>query len=210
MNEDEALALKTAVLWEILVKKEFPNYEHIKLKRKGDPRKSSLFKYCYKLVKETKGYLKTTEYKSYMLAQINILKNIKSGDVHALIHPQCLVGTKAWKRWKLWKFKIQQQENKSVTQETEIPLHQLKIALENTKDFFLRNFKKIPDKKDIDFWHRNGLLKKYLIQGKISPYYIAMSPHCTFDKTDYKLGIEEVTSKEAIDLFNKIFTTNGE
>ncbi len=63
MTQLEAKAFKLALMWDKLSKQELPNYKHAKFKKKGDPRKSMLFKYCYKLAKETNGLMEDYEYR---------------------------------------------------------------------------------------------------------------------------------------------------
>ena len=46
MTPEEAKAFKLALLWEELCQQEFPDERRVSLK-KGDPRKSTLFRYCY-------------------------------------------------------------------------------------------------------------------------------------------------------------------
>ena len=103
MSPEEAKAYKLCLLWDSICQKEMPNYKFSKSKASGDPRKSLLFRYCYKLLKETKGLIGDKDYRLYITAQIHVLCSITDGEVHALISPQCLTGDKAWRRWKLWK-----------------------------------------------------------------------------------------------------------
>jgi len=54
MNDMESKAYKIALIWQEECRKEIPNEQYIRLKKNSDPRKSILFKHCYKLAKETK------------------------------------------------------------------------------------------------------------------------------------------------------------
>ena len=142
MNDLEATAFKLTLLYEELCKKEFPNERHVKISKDKDPRKTTLFKYCYKLARETKGLFKEKDYKLYILAQLQILRLAKEGNIHALIEPQILVGEKAWKRWKIWKRIYDKKINKIknsqelgiVTSESKI-----KIELKSTLLFLKKN-----------------------------------------------------------------------
>ena len=96
----EAKAYKLALLWQDATAKEYPEYNHIRLRKKGDPRKSLLFKYCYKLARETQGLIPDEQYPLYILAQLHILKHIATDNLHARIGPEILCGEKAWWRWK--------------------------------------------------------------------------------------------------------------
>ena len=103
----EAIAYKIALLWLEVSRKELPNY---RFGRDGvgggDPRKSHLFKICHKLVNDTNGRIELHDYRLYIAAQIQTLKEISDGKIHALIGPECLVGERAWNRWIMWKEKL--------------------------------------------------------------------------------------------------------
>ena len=73
------------------------------LPRRGDPRKSNLFRHCWKLRRETNGLLEKSEYKNYVKANLFIVK-INGGAVD----PVCITGDKAWIRYKVWKRKYDQ------------------------------------------------------------------------------------------------------
>lgn len=190
MNEIESKAYKIALIWQEECRKEIPNEQYVKLKKNSDPRKSNLFKYCYKLAKETKGILKDEDLILYVRAQIQILKSIKQGEIHALIEPHCLVGDKAWRRWKLWRFKFQKtigkipsSEDVGVVANESKVINELKIDLEFiNKNKLYENY----NKKDI---------LNYINSGDLSFYYVVLSPlinkiisedDITFDKIYYK------------------------
>ena len=52
MDDLEAAACRIAASWLEQSRKAFPDYRHSTMK-KGDPRKSLIFKICYKLARET-------------------------------------------------------------------------------------------------------------------------------------------------------------
>lgn len=103
MDPTESKAYKIALMWQEECRREIPGEPYAKISPKSDPRKSTLFKYCFKLARETSGIIPEADLCLYVRAQIQVLKGIKDGDVHALIEPHCLVGDKAWRRWKVWK-----------------------------------------------------------------------------------------------------------
>ena len=106
MDKAEAKAWKVSILYLQLAQKYFPDYKHYTVGKK-DPRKSILFRHCYKLVRERDEQLEDHEYRLYIAAQMQIMKNIDFGTGgQALVNPNCLVGTKAWNRWLLWKKKF--------------------------------------------------------------------------------------------------------
>ena len=111
MDAAEATVFKLCLLWEEVVEKELEGVAltHVtRLRKKGDPRKSTLFKYCWKLFRETKGLIPVNEYKLYMRAQIQVFKNLerdfgKKTDGGPRIDAQVLCGPKAWMRWMYWR-----------------------------------------------------------------------------------------------------------
>ena len=96
MTPMEAKAYKIALLWRVLFRKEFPN-ERLAKEKLGDPRKSFVFKHCYKLANETQGSIDDKDYKLYILAQLQVMKNITDGKIHAMISPEILSGPKSWR-----------------------------------------------------------------------------------------------------------------
>jgi hypothetical protein len=170
MTDLEAKAFKICLMWQDLCKKEFPNERHIKISKSKDPRKTTLFKYCYKLVRETKGLLDSDkEYYIYIVAQLQMLKLMKHEKVHALIEPQILTGDKAWKRWKLWKRKFDKKLNEIKTS-SDLGLvtspRLIKIELKKTQEFLKNKDKSSIKKEDFERWVSNKL---------ISPYYVVLS-----------------------------------
>lgn len=191
MDQLETAAYKLCILWVDKSRKFFPDYDHVKLKR-GDPRKALMFKVCYKLVRETQGILTEEDYPLYVRAQLDILKNINTGNDHPLIVPHCLVGEKAWKRWKLWKKKY----DSVVTQKgfnIKITASNQKVveALEKTQEFIFKNLGANPPIEK----YREAIINKNIFRwinvGKISPYYLALSPY-----------IEQLISKEEMSKIN--------
>ena len=111
MDEMEANACRLAVMWLDQSRKTFPDYRHSKM-RKGDPRKSLIFKICYKLARESNGIIEKNEYSLYIRAQLDVLKYVNEGNLTPLIDAGCLVGEKAWRRWRLWKKRYDSFKNK--------------------------------------------------------------------------------------------------
>lgn len=103
MDPMESKAYKIALMWEEECQRELPGESYARVKAGADPRKTALFKYCFKLARETSGIVADSDMRLYIRAQVQVLKSIRDGKVHALIEPHCLVGDKAWRRWKLWK-----------------------------------------------------------------------------------------------------------
>jgi|688.fasta_scaffold66707_7 hypothetical protein len=215
MNDTEAKAYKLILLYEELCQKEFPNERHIKVSKNKDPRKTTIFKYCYKLIRETNGIFKEKDYYLYILAQLQILKLIKDGNIHALIGPQILVGDKAWKRWKIWKKKYDKKMNK-ITNPTEGIItneNSIKKDLQRTLEFLIKN-------KCLEinqFINKSDDIVRWIKTGKISPYYVVLSPIISefsrnnnldnFDFTLYRPSITPSLEQYFREEFKHEFTT---
>jgi len=178
MSELEAKAYKVNLLWLDKSRKMFPDYRHATMK-KGDPRKSLIFKICYKLVRETQGVLADDEYHLYVRAQLDVLRHINSARSTPLIDPNCLVGEKAWKRWKLWKRRYDALSQRPVDKEIqESPQAILKAleGIERTKEFFVKAFAGDLSFQKFQEAHLNKNIFRWINLQKISPYYLAISP----------------------------------
>jgi len=175
MDSAESKAYKIALMWEDECRRELPGESWVRLKKNSDPRKSLLFKYCFKLAREIKGIIPDPEIQMYIKAQIQVLKSIKHGDVHALVEPGCLVGDKAWRRWKFWKYRYNKKIGmipSSGEMNIRTPEGKIKVEIASALDFLMKmgctDFKELAARKD-DFrrWHRSG---------EISSFYVVMSP----------------------------------
>ena len=61
MDDLEAKACNLSAMWLEQSRRAFPDYRHSTMK-KGDPRKSLIFKIAYKLARETQGILENNEH----------------------------------------------------------------------------------------------------------------------------------------------------
>lgn len=175
MDAMESKAYKIALLWEDECRRELPGESYVRLKTNSDPRKSLLFKYCFKMAKELSGIIRDQEISLYIRSQIQILKSISDGKIHALVDPQCLVGDKAWKRWKMWKYrhdKCLKSPPKSDHMPITISDGKAKAEIAATLEFIERmgcdEFDTFRSKKDN--------FKRWVKNGEISCFYIIMSP----------------------------------
>ena len=172
MSKEEALAFRLAILYMQLARQYFPNYNHVGLPKKGDPRKSELFRYCWKMLKEAD--LTFDEYRPYIQSQLAILKNIKIGEDHPLIHPRCLVGKVAWRRWGVWKKYFEQAKKTRDVKLIEDYTPIIKRELQDTLDLLRNRLKKL-SKKTL----QEALESRYLFRlasiGAVSVYFLAMN-----------------------------------
>lgn len=186
MSDLEAKAYKVALLWMSISHEVFPNYAHSKgFPKTGDPRKSMLFKYCYKLIRETQGLVPDNEYSQYIRAQLDIMRAIRIGDCHPYIGPQILVGDRAWIRWKVWKKKL-----KSITDNSSLE----DVGLDKTdEDMVIKELiqtkKYLEGKFNGTFQEHQIMMAKHDMERwvaleKVSPFYVILSPwsqkHCNF------------------------------
>lgn len=212
MTDLEARAYKVCLLWAELTRKYFPNYKNAGI-CKGDPRKGLLFKYCYKLIRET--VLDEGDYKLYIRAQLEILKSFSDGKDLPLISPSCLVGDRAWRRWKFWKRRYDELSKRpiEVSKVTLPGVAKAIFGLEKTKEFISSKFKE-PRLQDFRDAYGCGDLFRWINFGKISPYYLAISPFMSqilkeedykrlnFDTNLYKPLITEEVTRKFKELFN--------
>lgn len=208
MTEEETAAYKVGLLWMAISHDLFPDYKHASgFPKKGDPRKSSLFKYCYKLIRETKGIVEPKDYKLYIAAQLQMLKAIEIGQTHPLIGPWCLVGEKAWVRWKMWRRKYEN-IGKSKTLEdvglNKAGFDEVKRDLDKTKKFMDGKFGTVTE--DI-FQLKAKEVERNISIGIISLFYAALSPwvakYCKLGDTD--LTYFKNVDQQGRDYFSKLF-----
>lgn len=175
MNDIEAKAFKIGLIWHDEYQSNLPGENHETFRRGKDPRKTNLFKHCYKLAREIAGIVPDNETHLYVRAQIQVLKSIRQGKVHALISPHCLVGDKAWSRWKLWKRIYEKCLSKNPTSE-EIGV---KIKESVVKNEINRTFSFLDSKGLIgarDYSNCKEDIARWISTGEISPFYVMLSP----------------------------------
>ena len=176
MSSAEIKAYKLALIWEDLTRKMFPDVKLAKLPKRGDPRKGSLFKYCWKLQRELNGILEEKEYHLYITGNLVILKNN-----NGRIDPNAICGEKAWKRWKVWKKfydKKMIEINSRITNRSEKELNQEIISqLDNTKKFLFKQLGKNPAKEQLQKAIQENMLKYWAVSLKVSKYYLVLSPY---------------------------------
>jgi len=217
MTDIEIKAYKITMLWLDRSRKLFPDYRHSTMK-KGDPRKSLVFKICFKLVRETQGVLEDQEYPLYVRAQLEVLKYVNADRVDPLIDPNCLVGEKAWKRWKLWKKKYDSLSKSSAPVATNIGIAKAIDGLEKTKEFLVKTFSSDLSFNRFQESYLNNNIFRWINLNKISPYYIAISPYIKklFNENDYKkINFDTQVymtciDQSVIDKFNQLFVEESD
>lgn len=145
------------------------------LPRRGDPRKSNLFRYCWKLRRETLGLLEKNEYANYIKANLFIVK-INGG----CVDPMCITGDRAWIRYKVWKRRYDQKLedlNSSIPRPEKSNINNKIFAeLDKTKKFLFEKCEGNPSNIKIIKFVEDGIFKLWVATNKISPYYLSLSP----------------------------------
>lgn len=217
MDALESKAYKIALIWEEECRRELRGESFVRLKTNSDPRKSLLFKYCFKMARELKGIIKDSEIPLYIRAQIQVLKSIRDGDVHALVEPQCLVGDKAWRRWKMWKYKYDKKMSSPlVSDDLRISMSEGKARAEIRSSFeFLSlmgcdQFEALESRKeDIHRWLKNGDLSCFY--ALLSPWIRKMfgeGEEFEFDRLYYRASTTPALEEFFRETFNHEFERN--
>lgn len=174
MTTTEAEAYKLALCWEDEAQKLVPEEQTTRLPKRGDPRKSYLFKQCWRLNRETKGLIPPEEMKLYIHAQLFTMKAFGGR-----VDPICLCGEKAWIRWRVWKRKydLKVAERDCLPPPPSIAkIPQIAKELMLTKKFLYEKCDGEPTKEKIGEFIANGHLKIWVMSGKVSSYYVVLSP----------------------------------
>lgn len=211
MSQPEIEAYKLAVLYEKEFLKQFSeivegeavkDFRRNTLPKRGDPRKSDLFRHCWKLRRETRGLLTPEQYENYVKANLLILKINKS-----YVAPNSICGDKAWVRWKVWERWYNQKlhEKNSVVPQPSVSTTDPKIIreIDRTKKFLFEKCDGSPTSEKIKSFLENGFFKFWIASGKVSTYYAVLSPYlapflkklseeCSFDVSLFN---EKVTSE---------------
>lgn len=189
MTVSEAGVYKLAVMYEEEFKKIFRghskgiDYKRNVLPLRSDPRKSMLFRYCWKLRRETRGLLEPHQYRLYIKANLSILlmnhkKGNKKGKVR--VEPNAICGDKAWIRWKVYE---RWNDAKAAIINATLPSPDISSAdpkvireIDRTKKFLFEKCEGKPTKEKIHKFLDDGVFKFWIMSDKISKYYVAWSP----------------------------------
>lgn len=184
-------------------------YRRNTLPKRGDPRKSNLYRYCWKLRRETRGLLTPEQYQTYVVANLTILQ---MNNAH--VEPNAICGDKAWVRWKLWDRWMREKLAEKSAVVTPIKGANPKILkdIDKTKKFLFEKCEGKPTYEKIKGFLDSGFFKMWVASGKVSPYYVIMSSYtkehiqdlsqtCSFDPR----LLQEKATKEVRAYFKEEF-----
>lgn len=181
MTPAEVDVYKLAVAYEQEFRKVFgsdadgQSYLRNRIPMRGDPRKSNLFRQCWRLRRETRGLLEPHEYRNYIKANLTIIK-LHNGHVE----PNCICGDKAWIRYKVWKRLYDQKMSDAgaVAPPPSVSSTSPKIIAEidKTKKFLFERCEGEVSFDKIKNFVDSGIFKFWVASGKVSPYYAVLSP----------------------------------
>lgn len=189
MTLEESEVFHIALVYEQEYKRMFTgevdgqSFRRNSLPRRSDPRRSNLFRQCWKLRRETRGLIEQYEYKNYIRANIFI---IKANGGH--VEPNCITGDKAWIRYKVWKRRYDQKMADIGAQapppsvSTTSP--KIIVEIDRTRKFLFEKCDGDPTFEKIDKFVKDGVFKLWVATAKISPYYLTLSPF--IDRTKCK------------------------
>jgi len=195
MTSMEAKAYKIACLFKDNMRRACP--DQMGRANRGDPRKTYLFKCCYKLLREKDRQIEDSDYPLYVRAQFDILKSMtkKNKDYLLCVTPSCLLGERAWKRWYLWKklydYQIAQPltaEERGVDRNDEKRVTGL---LMDDKEFLTTRLKELT-RENVEKAVEGRALLRWVANGQLSPYYALLSPVLHEWLKDHKLTVDSI------------------
>ena len=185
MKPEEVEAYKLAITYDEEFRKLYPDADATVTRQntvpmRFDPRKSNLFRHCWKLRRETRGLLEGSEYTNYIRANLIIIKLN-----HGRVGPNAICGDKAWIRYKVWKrhFDRKQAEASAKAPAPSAATTDPKLIanIDRTKKFIFEKCDGAPTKEKMLELSKSGMFKFWLSSGKISPIYLALSPFLADD-----------------------------
>ena len=207
MTQDEATVYKIACLYDREFRRIFPRgVEHNSFKRntislRGDPRKSYLFRHCWKLRRETRGLLEAHQFRQYIVANLTIIM-LNDGSVE----PNAICGEKAWTRWKFYE---RMYKKKEAARACEAPPPDVSTVspkvikeIDLTKKFLFERCDGEFTEEKLKGFLDNGIMRFWTLTGKISKYYLVLSPlirkHCDIEEFSDQCSFDPTLFREKI------------
>lgn len=181
MNTQQAEVFKLAMYYEQMYRKicgqnvDGQAIRRNSLPRRGDPRKSAVFRHCWQMKRETRGLIEDHEYKLFILGNLTLLMLQK-----AYIGPNSICGDKAWIRFKIYKrkydAKVAELASKTPPPSVNTTSPKVICQIDRTKKFLFERCDGSPTFDKIKTFIESGVFKFWVVSGKVSEYYVILSP----------------------------------
>jgi hypothetical protein len=208
MTREEAGVYKLACLYDREFRRLFcgTGVEQNSFKRntisfRNDPRKSFLFRHCWKLRRETRGLLESHQFRQYIVANLTIIK-LNDG----YVEPNLICGDKAWIRWKLYErwFKQKEAEKACLPPPPSVSTIDPKIVkeIDTTKKFLFERCEGEVTEEKLQKFFDDGIMRFWILTGKVSRYYLILSPFankiCDMEEFAEQCSFDPVLFREKI------------
>lgn len=181
MTVDEANVYKLAVCYEQQYRKicgaiaDGQSIRRNSIPSRSDPRKSNIFRHCWKMCRETRGLLDPHDYKLFIAGNLTLLMLKK-----AHIEPNSICGDKAWIRYRIYKrkydAKMAEIACKAPPPSASTTDPKIIGQIDTTKKFLFERCEGSPSLDKLKSFINNGIFRFWIITGKISHYYVIQSP----------------------------------
>lgn len=209
-SKEMIFAYNLGLIYLEFANKYFPDKRHHGYVKKGDPRRSELFRICLKLLADTRSKLKKEQYRNYIHAQLSILKNIKAGGASELFYgPRCLLGEPAWGRWLVWN-KFFDAQRKTASVDTPTTNVNYEVELLKSKATLERQIRPL-NKENLIEAMDSGLLFRMVALKSLSQVFLDTCPLVRtyldrYPATVKRFGVKLTNApKEALDKYEQLF-----
>jgi hypothetical protein len=199
LNQDETLAYQLSCQWFELTRKILPNYCHPRIARKGDFRKSIVFKHMLKFVKENKDTLAGFQFVLFIRAQLEIVHKLQKEGKRILVDPSLLHGDKSKARWAVWKKLVKEKR-----QTTKVAYAYIKSNVISEFELTLKTIKDLL-KDDVsieNYIKESPNILRFVILKKISPLYVVCSLWVKRLPEQIKIDIIDLSNTENLKDFD--------
>lgn len=198
-STEEASAYQLLCQWNELTKSILPDYVHHRIPKRGDIRKSILFKHMLKFYREKNKEFKGYQYILFMRAQLEISRKLQKEGKKILVDASLLHGEKAYARWGAWKHLIKEKRQNQKAAYAYIEgnvISEMELTKKSITDLLDNNIKL---EKYIE--EASNLLRLVILK-KISPLYVVCSKWITKLPENIKADIMDFANTENLKDFD--------